>query len=316
MTTLFVTGGTGFIGRVLISHAVVAGYQVKVLTRSEQSAMKVETLGAIPIRGDVTVAGPWQEAAASSEMIVHLAQPQTFGGRITLARANRYREERLQMDRLLLDNLRPDVTKRIVYVAGTSYYGDQGKQLQDESTRPNPKGWGPYIAPAIEALSTYYTKGLPILEAFPGWVYGPGSWFQEYIFEPLLAGKPLTGLAGPVRTASPVHVEDCARAILHLLQYGEIGQRYFIVDNQPGLVSALAEKAAQILEVRLRARQIPVWLSRLIIGPVVTESLTCDVCLSNARLLQTGFNFNYPTIEQGVPDVIARCKSQLAASRS
>jgi len=249
-------------------------------------------------------------------MIVHLAQPPTFGGRITKARAKSYCEERLQMDRLLLDNLRPEITKRIVYIAGTSYYGDQGKQLQDESTQPHPKGWGPYIAPAIEALTGYYAQSLPIVEAFPGWVYGPGSWFQEYVFEPLQRNKPVTGLTGPVRLASPVHVEDCARAILHLLNYGEIGQRYFIVDNQPGLASAVAEKAAQVLEVRFRVRKVPIWLSRLIVGPVVTDSLTCDVRLSNARLRQTGFNLNYPTIEQGIPDVIARCKNQLLATKS
>jgi nucleoside-diphosphate-sugar epimerase len=84
-------------------------------------------------------------------------------------------------------------------------------------------------------------KGLPILEAFPGWVYGPGSWFAEYTIEPIMARKKITALSGPVKICSPVHVDDVARALLHLLTAGEPGQRYFIVDDQPVLMGRLPE---------------------------------------------------------------------------
>ena len=47
-------------------------------------------------------------------------------------------------------------------------------------------GWGPYLGPAIDSLPGYVARGLPIVAAFPGWVYGPGSWFAQYVLEPLL----------------------------------------------------------------------------------------------------------------------------------
>ena len=40
-------------------------------------------------------------------------------------------------------------------------------------------------------------------------------------------------------------------------------------------------------------------------GPIVTESLTCDACLSNERLRATGFEFEFPNVEAGIPDVVA-----------
>ena len=58
--------------------------------------------------------------------------------------------------------------------------------------------------------------GLPIVVGLPGWVYGPGSWFAQYILEPLNNGTDTACAAEPF--TSPVHVDDCARALVHLIK--------------------------------------------------------------------------------------------------
>jgi len=307
---IFVTGGSGFIGTVFVRYALAEGHRARVLTRSETSGERIRALGAEPVTGDLLQAGPWQDEAARAEGIVHLAQPETYGARVSKSRADNYRAQRLQMDSLLLDALRPDIVRRILYIAGTSYYGDQGLALRHEDTPPNPKGWGPYIAPAIARVPGYRERGLPIVEVFPGWVYGPGSWFVEYTLQPLQSGKALIALSGRSRLVSPVHVGDLARAMLHLFEAGEVGQRYFVVDDRPVPSSELGRRAAEALGVRLRVRHVPAWLCRLFLGPIVTESLTCDANLSNARLLATGFQLRFPTIQQGIPDVVATWQAQ------
>jgi nucleoside-diphosphate-sugar epimerase len=304
MTRIFVTGGTGFIGSRFVPIAVEAGHEVHVLSRSEKSAEKIRANGATPVTGNLLAEGEWQKDAAQAEAVVHLAQPDTYGTRVTLKRAQNYRGQRLKIDEMLLNSLNPQTIRRVLYVGGTSYIGDQGKDLQDEATKPNPKGWGPYIAPAIERVPEFVKRGLPIVEVFPGWVYGPGSWFAEYDIEPIQAGKKVTGLSGPDRVCSPIHVDDVARALLHLLTAGETGQRYFIVDDQPVLVSRLPQLVAETLGVPLRTLKVPVWLATLLLGPIVTESLTCDFRLSNRRFKQTGFQFDYPTVETGIPKAI------------
>jgi nucleoside-diphosphate-sugar epimerase len=305
MTRLFITGGTGFIGKRFVALAREAGYRVAVLTRDVQAVASWKCEGLLAIHGDLLSPGSWQEEAAASEVVVHLAQPLTFGGRVTHKRALAYRDQRLRMDTLLLDSLEPGTVKRVLYVGGTSYYGDQGPHLVTEDSAPKPSGWGPYIAPAIESLPRSLARGLPLVEAYPGAVYGLGSWFVEYVLEPLKAGRRLIGMKQALAPiASPIHVEDCARALLHLLEHSEVGKRYFLVDDEPVALARLAEVAARTLGTPHRRLLLPPWLCALLMGPVVTQSLRAEARLSNARLHGTGFQFRYPTIREGVPALV------------
>lgn len=302
--TVFVAGGTGFIGRRLLP-ILAREHEVKVLVRSPSSEAEIRALGAQPCRGDLLEAGPWQETLRSADHVIHLAQPQTFGGRVSQARAEQYRAQRLVMDRNLFSPLHR--TKRVVYVGGTSYYGGgHGERLErrDEDTAPNPRGWGPYIAPAIDALTGWVVRGIPIVTAFPGYVYGNGSWFREYVLSPLRKGKRISTLLGRSRHASPVHVSDCARAIAHLLTRGKVGMRYFVVDDEPVAWSRVYELAAQAMGKELHLRYVPPIALRLLVGKLVTESVLTDAVLSNDRLKATGFTFEYPTIETGIPAVV------------
>lgn len=302
---IFVTGATGFIGAYFLRAAVTAGHKVDALTRSNESAAALREQDVAPIVGDLLDQdGAWREALRNADALIHLAQPQTFGGRVTKVRARQYCVRRLEMDRALFEAIDPAKTRRVVYVAGTSYYGECGSAMCDEDTAPHPMGWGPYLRPAIESLPSYVANGLPIVAAFPGWVYGPGSWFAQYVLEPLHAGKPVYGLRSRSRYTSPVHVEDCARALLHLIDHGKAGSRYFIVDDAPAPGERLAELAANALGVTARRRQLPFILLELFVGRVIAESLAYENRLSNARLRSTGFSFRFPSIESGVPHAV------------
>ena len=306
MADLFVAGGSGYIGGAFVRRAVAAGWRVRALARSDASRALLHAAGAEPVTGDLLEPGPWQEVAAGAAVVVHLAQPETYGARVGVARARRWRDNRLRMDAHLLDPLRPGVVRRVVYVCGTSYYGAMGAEPRDEDAPPQPRGWGPYVAPAVDALRDHVARGVPIVEAYPGWVYGPGSWYAEYILAPLRRGWTLNVLAGPDHIVVPVHVEDASRAILHLCDHGEAGRRYFVVDDRPGPGSRILELAAHALGVPYRVRRIPLWLYKLALGPILTESQTYDCNLTNARLRATGFAFDFPTVEQGVPDAVQR----------
>ncbi len=308
VTTTFVTGGTGFIGEAFVRCMRGAGHRVRVLSRSTPSAAKVRSLGAEVVEGDLLVPGPWQDVAREAEHVVHLAQPQAFGGRVSRARAEAYRKGRERMDRHLLDVLDPKVVKRVVYVSGTSYYGNLGVQLRDETATPVPRGFGPYIAGAIEALSRDLDRGLPIVTAFPGYVYGDGSWFREYILAPLSRGQRINTIARRSRFGSPIHVDDCARAIFHLFDHGTTGERYFVVDDRPIQWSSFYEKAAATMSTEVHVRRIPVFLLRWLVGSVVTDSVLSDAVLSNAKLKALGFVHRFPTIDEGIPDVIAHMR--------
>lgn len=310
MPSIFITGAAGFIGSELVQQAAAANYTLLGLTRSDKSARKLQENGVIPVIGDLSNPKGWSEAIADCEMVIHLAQPDTYGARITTQRAERYAETRIQMDRNLLEAVNRSKIRKIVIVFGTSYYGHQGTDLRHEDTPPNPKGWGPYVAPAIAALAEFVAQGLPIVEAYPGWVYGPGSWFAEYQLQPLSKGQPVMRLAGRPQLVSPIHVTDCARGLLHLLEHGAIGQRYFIVDDLAVPSTQMVHVAAQAMGVSGRILPLPKFICQLAVGQLVTESMECDFHLSNQKIKELGFTLRFPDITSGIADVVQRWQAQ------
>jgi nucleoside-diphosphate-sugar epimerase len=302
MPSFFVTGGTGFIGRELAPRLVRTGFDVEVLTRRPDAVPP----GARPVLGDLARPGEWQDRVSRVDFVVHLAQPRAFGGRVTEARAIDYGRHRMAMDAGLFAAVRS--VKRILYVAGTSYYGNTGTRVVDEDTEPRPRGWGPYIADSLDQAEQHARRGLPIVFAFPGYVYGDGSWFREYVLRPLRSGARLHVLAGRSRVGSPVHVGDCARALMHLMEHGTIGVRYFVVDDAPQAWSTFYGRAADATGKPLRVRAVPPHLLRWLVGPVVTDSLTADAAFSNARLRSLGFELEFPTTATGIPDIVRHAR--------
>ena len=110
------------------------------------------------------------------------------------------------------------------------------------------------------------------------------------------------GKTGP--WVSPIHVQDCARALLHLAEHGEAGGRYFLVNSDPIRMHDFAGTFARLANRPLRAWHVPAAAARLVVGPILADDILADAVFSNIRLRGTGFRFRYPTLEQGLQQVI------------
>jgi NAD dependent epimerase/dehydratase family enzyme len=66
----------------------------------------------------------------------------------------------------------------------------------------------------------------------------------------------------------------------------------------------LADLAAEAMGVTAIGRRLPFALLRIFLGQVVSESMAYENRLSNNRLRSTGFEFTFPTCEQGIPEVV------------
>ena len=76
---LFVTGGPGFLGSVVVEQAIAAGNTVHALSRSETNDEKLRKLGAVPIRGYLTSLDVLCGQSAAADAVIHLATAYTFG---------------------------------------------------------------------------------------------------------------------------------------------------------------------------------------------------------------------------------------------
>ena len=145
---VFMTGGTGFIGRALIDALLARGDQVVVLTRKAARARErlPESAAIEFVEGDPQYAGKWQERVAGADAVVNLAGESIGGKRWDLRRRQILRDSRVDGTRRLVEAIaarepRPPV---LVSASGIDYYPldvDSATLLDDddevdESTPP------------------------------------------------------------------------------------------------------------------------------------------------------------------------------------
>src|SRR5262249_17005314 len=259
--------------------------------------------GATAVMGDLVNPGQWQDEAGT-EWVFHIPpQPwlhEASGGPKGAAAQMR---ARVAMDTNLFDAVSDGATRRIVYVADSSCYGATGPRPITEDAPPRPASPDRCLKPVLDRLDGCVVAGLPVVTALPGLVYGSGAWFRERIAEPVMQGRRVLQFGRNSHWVSPIHVHDCARALLHLAERGEPGSRYFVVNSDPIRVQEFAETFARIAARPLRVRHLPYAASRILGRGAVADRVEGDMVFSNIRLRGTGFRFTFPTLEAGLQQV-------------
>ncbi|GAA0499636.1 NAD-dependent epimerase [Paractinoplanes deccanensis] len=70
---IFLTGGSGYVGGVVLEHLRAAGHRVRALARSERAAEQVAGRGAEPVRGALGDLGVLRAEAERADAVVHTA---------------------------------------------------------------------------------------------------------------------------------------------------------------------------------------------------------------------------------------------------
>jgi hypothetical protein len=301
--TTFVTGAAGFIGTELVKELAGRGHRVLGLAGSMDEAARLRRIGVTAVMGDLLVPGSWQDDAAA-DWVFHLPAQQSYPWHPAESRTGATAGARLSMDAHLLDAVAAGPTRRVVYATDINCYQPPTARPITEDELPLAHGTDPCLAPVLDRLDGYVISGLPIVTALPGVVYGNAAWFREHVIEPILAGRYVLHFDDPGRWVSPVHVRDCARALVHLAERGAIGRRYFVVNRDPVRLGEFATAFARLANRPLRVWHMPsiaasgAWL------PLTSRNGLSDAVFSNVRLRGTGFRFLYPTLEQGLQQIV------------
>jgi hypothetical protein len=246
--------------------------------------------------GNLSEPGAWCDVVRTADFVVHCAQP---------SRQTEDYAIRVQQEAHLLDALDANRSARCVFVYGSSYYGtSEGPTPIDETTPPRPFGVGPYFVPCMAALEARRKQGLDIVAAFPGGVYGRGSWFLEALLDSLREQAPVL-VCDPVPLWPYIHVEDCARAIAALLMVegttlDRIGRDVILAGDEPTAMDHFIEQVGAAVGRAPVIVRKPAETLRAMMSPRVAAYLCANMPHSNARLKRLGFELQYPRIEQGI----------------
>lgn len=296
-TTAFVTDPVGIVGAELVATLVARGHDVLALASSTDAAARIRRAGAIAIAGDLATPGRWQDEVAA-DWVFHLPPP--VDDRRTGPPDARVR---ISVDRHVFDAVAAGTTRRLVYVANLAGYRAATTTGITENDLPAPCAAESRHTSPLECLEGYVLAGLPIVTGIPGCVYASSGWFRDLIAAPIMAGRRIALLRPADHWVTPIHVHDCARALVHLAERGEIGGRYFIANSEPARLDELAATFARVANRPLRTWPLPA-LTRFLTDRRQAPCGPLDTVLSNLRLRRTGFEFHYPTVEQGCHQIL------------
>ncbi|MEP7305744.1 MAG: hypothetical protein ABJA98_09525 [Acidobacteriota bacterium] len=194
---------------------MAGGHQVFCLTLSLQTAQRVRRAGAVPVMGDLLEPGQWQDEVAA-DWVFHGPPHSVWRPRMTRRRAASITRARVSMDAHLLDAWREGRRGGLFTSRTRAFTAQRARARSPRTNRLGPRPGHACFAPALDRLDGYVVAGLPIVTAFPGWVFGNAPWLRERVIEPVVAGRRVLqfGKTGP--WVSPIHVHDCAPALVHL----------------------------------------------------------------------------------------------------
>lgn len=237
---IFVAGGTGVIGRPLITKLLAKGHTIVALTRSTQQAQALTEKGIVPAIADVF-------DADAVKAVVGQAQPEVVIEQLT-ALPKTYTRESMSAAAALNTRIRLEGGANVLaasLAAGVRRYLRQsiafwavpGPGLADEET-PLVSDASPVVeadARVVAELEHLLLKN-PNIEGIVmryGFFYGPGTWFSpdgDVGQQVRRQQFPIVGNGEGVW--SWLHIEDAANATVAAAEQGNPGI-YLIVNDQP-----------------------------------------------------------------------------------
>ncbi len=261
--TVFLTGGTGYLGGELLRQLLAAGYAVRALVRGAPAPLPPGDVE--PVQGDLSdpgrLAGPMRGCAA----VFHSA-----------ALVSSWAPDRREFYRTNVDGLRNVVRAAAAAGAGTLIYtssffalGPAGLPGAREDSGPEPAGRHPYLHSKFLARAEARqarASGFPIVILYPGVIYGPGRRTAGNLVGRLVSDFVSGRMSGLLGTGCQIwsfaFIEDVARGHLRAMERAAGGGEFVLGgDNVSlrgfyGILSRLAGRPAP----RLR---IPAWLGAL-----------------------------------------------------
>jgi nucleoside-diphosphate-sugar epimerase len=282
---IFLAGGTGVMGQVLVPQLRAAGHHVVATTRSEDKVSQLWNLGAEPVVVDALDSAAIGAAVARAEPDVVIHQLTGLSGSTdlkhfdrTFALTNRLRTE--GTDNLLAAAQASGVTRFIAqsYTGWPNIREGGPVKTEDDPLEPTPPKQQRESLAAIQHVENTVTSApLEGVVLRYGTFYGRGASME--MFDMIRKRRlPIVGDGGAVW--SWIHMDDAASATVAGVERGS--GIYNIVDDDPAPVRELIPAVAEILGAK-PPLHVPVWLGRLLAGEVGVSSLTQIRGSSNAK---------------------------------
>ncbi len=287
---IFVTGGTGFIGKRLCRAFADEGNRLYILTRNTEG--KTDTENIKYIKGDPKHPGDWQKIITDVDVIVNLVG-ETIGQRWNEEVKKRIRESRITATKNVVDAI---PTGKKITLMSTSAVGYYGFHEDEEVTEDFPSGQdflarvaADWEAEALKAKD----KGARVVITRFGLVIGEKGGLLEKLV-PIFR----TNLGGPLGTGNQwfswVFIDDLVRAYLFILKRPELEGAFNITSPNPVRNKEFTKALAKALDV-FAFLPVPHFALKLVLSDFADYVIKGQRVIPK-RLIDLGFKFEVSEI--------------------
>ena len=298
---IFITGGTGFVGRHLTSRLIGEGHTVTVLSRSEKASDRLPDATSI-VLGDPSVGGTWQESLKGQDCIINLAGTSLFS-RWTPETKKLIRESRISTTRNIVDAIEPARGRDVVLfsTSAVGYYGFHGDEALTEESPPGDDFLARVSIEWENEGLRAEEKGTRVVITRFGIVLGEkgGALGQMMsIFRKYLGGT----LGSGNQWFSWIHMGDLVGAFIFLMAHREISGPVNLTSPNPIRNKELARALGKAMH-RPSLLPAPGFMLKLILGEFGSVLLEGQRVIPQ-KLLDNGYVFIYPEIDGALQSLI------------
>lgn len=310
MSTILVTGASGFVGSHVIPALIDAGHRVLALVRDDKAAAAVasrltpaQRLSVETRRGDVTRPDSLAGALAGADAVIHLvAVARDWDGGQTLRLVN------TEGTRAILAAASGAGVRRFVHLGAMAVVDDPALH---------------YASSKAKAMALVRESGLDWTIITPSLLWGPRDGFFNILADLVRMSPgivPITG-SGQARF-QPLAISDLARAIvLTLADDTRVGRELPLGGPRIWTYREIVEEVLRGMGARRLLLPMPVSMIRLVAGLMEAVRIPFPVATDQLRQLRfdnvgpidsarTGFGFDPLPMEGGLTHLRRKAKEQ------
>jgi nucleoside-diphosphate-sugar epimerase len=320
---IFLTGGTGYIGRVLARRLVEAGHELRALVRpASLAAGKAEALralGAATFAGDVGDRYSMREAMSGADWVIHAAAELDPAGP-----PERMRQANVQGSENVASLAYKLGVGRFLSISSVAYFGgspDDGTLGTEETPplQPFPSLYSATKHSGELAIQEWAKRGLRVNTVYPSLVYGPpGKKEGSNFFLRQILKRRIPAVVGADRKASWVYLEDLVDGLLKLMAKAPPGRSYLMTGDVT-TVRSLVDRLCRLGGVRPPRLTLSVPVARLLmnasaplfklrgrrppVAPDQLQSLARHWAFDDTRA-RTELGWSPRTLDEGLPPTV------------
>jgi len=254
MGTVFLTGGSGFLGGHLLRELRAAGCSVRALSRRPEADASIAAAGGVPVRAALADGASLQAALAGCEAVFHAAAD------TSLWRPQAAAQTATNVDGTenLLRAAQATGVRVFVHTSSVSAYSHLAPGPLDESApQLGGRSWVNYERSKYLGEQAVRGAGLPWIVFNPAHILGPGDRHNWARLIALVDRERLPGI--PPGSGSFADVREVARAQVRAWQQQRFGEAY-LLGGEHASFADFVHRVGRALGRRTPRRASPAWL--------------------------------------------------------